>query len=231
MGNGMVERFNQTLLKMLGTLDESKKSDWKSHVPTLVHAYNATHHEATGYSPYYLMFGRHPRLAIDAFLGFPTDSLNAHTQSEYVAKLQERLRFAYDKARAIATTSGSNSKKRYDQHTRGAVLRHGDCLLVRNVSIRRKHKLADRWEPFPYVVVSQPIDDVPVFEVKREGAKYRKTRTLHRNLLLPFMCVTDDVRNIDDDVQITGFNISCRELVFCFQIDFRNFKETVSQIK
>jgi len=81
MGNGMVERFNQTLLKMLRTLDENKKSDWKSHVPTLVHAYNATHHEATGYSPYYLMFGRHPRLAIDAFLEFPTDTLDAHTQS------------------------------------------------------------------------------------------------------------------------------------------------------
>ena len=136
MGNGMVERFNQTLLKMLGTLDEDKKSDWKSHVPTLVHAYNATHHEATGYSPYYLMFGRHPRLAIDALLGFPTDSLNA--QSEYVTKLQERLKLAYDKARAIATTAGSNSKKRYEQRTRGAVIRPGDRVLVNNVSIRGK---------------------------------------------------------------------------------------------
>jgi len=61
MGNGMVERFNQTLLKMLGTLDKNKTSDRKSHVPTLLHAYNTTHHEATGYLSYYLMFRRHPR--------------------------------------------------------------------------------------------------------------------------------------------------------------------------
>ena len=65
MGNGQVERFNQTLLQMLGTLEESKKSDWKAHVPSLVHASNSTFHDSTGYSPYFLMFVRHPRLAIE----------------------------------------------------------------------------------------------------------------------------------------------------------------------
>ena len=30
MGNGMVERFNQTLIKMLGCLQDHEKSDWKS---------------------------------------------------------------------------------------------------------------------------------------------------------------------------------------------------------
>jgi len=61
MGNGMTERFNQTLLHMLCTLEEDKKSDWKSYVAPMVHAYNSTIHTSTGYSPYYLMFGRHPR--------------------------------------------------------------------------------------------------------------------------------------------------------------------------
>ena len=32
MGNGLVERFNQTLLKMLGTLDDHQKQDLKSYV-------------------------------------------------------------------------------------------------------------------------------------------------------------------------------------------------------
>ena len=32
MGNGSAERFNQTLLKMLGTLDNSQKADWKSFI-------------------------------------------------------------------------------------------------------------------------------------------------------------------------------------------------------
>ena len=92
MGNGQCERFNQTLLKMVGTLEEYEKSDWKAHVPTLTHAYNATfHHNTTGYSPYLLMFGRHSRLAIDAFFGLSTDSMSQKNQTEFARKLQERL--------------------------------------------------------------------------------------------------------------------------------------------
>lgn len=38
MGNGMVEQFNQTLIRIIGTLDNKQKEDWKSHVSSLVHA-------------------------------------------------------------------------------------------------------------------------------------------------------------------------------------------------
>ena len=71
MGNGVTERFNQTLLNLLGTLDPKEKPDWKSHVGPLVHAYNATKHDSTKHSPFLLMFGREPRLPIDLALGLP----------------------------------------------------------------------------------------------------------------------------------------------------------------
>ena len=40
MGNGIAERFNSTFHNMLGTLNLKKNADWKSHVGSLVHAYN-----------------------------------------------------------------------------------------------------------------------------------------------------------------------------------------------
>ena len=39
MGNGMPERFNKTLLYISGTLEDDRKSDWKSYVPPFVPTY------------------------------------------------------------------------------------------------------------------------------------------------------------------------------------------------
>ena len=71
MGNGMCERFNHTLLGMLGTtcMEQRQQSNWKAYVAPMVHAYNCTRHESTGVSPYFLMFGRHPILPIDLVFG------------------------------------------------------------------------------------------------------------------------------------------------------------------
>ena len=64
-GNAQVEKFNHTLLRMIGTLDQDQKDKWQDWVLTLTHAYNCMHWESMGFSPYYLMFGWVPRLPVD----------------------------------------------------------------------------------------------------------------------------------------------------------------------
>ena len=185
MGNGMCERFNKTLLNMLGTLQEKQKSDWKSYVPTLTHAYNAATHKSTGYAPFYLMYGRHPRLAVDAFLGIGDDALKARCHPDYVDKLQDRLAFAYDAASKEGAANAKKHKDHYDLKVRHSVLQPGDRVLVRNVGLKGKQKLADIWEKNTYIVKRQIAPDIPVYEVRQEGST-KRSRTLHRNMLLPF---------------------------------------------
>ena len=42
------------------------------------------------------------------------------------------------------------------------------------------------WEHCPYVVKSQPVPAIPVYEVVKENTPGSKPRVLHRNMLLPF---------------------------------------------
>lgn len=186
-GNGMPERFNQTLLNMLGTLEDDKKVNWKAHVPALVHAYNSTRHESTGLSPHFLMFGRHPRLAIDAFLGIdPNDTQRSKSHSNYVRDLQKRLDFAYKVASRESRRQARRHKRRYDLKVREASVKPGDRVLVRNVGLKGKNKLADKWGRDVYVVLDRPNEDIPVFTVRKEHGR-SPIRTVHRNLLLPFL--------------------------------------------
>ena len=67
MRNGQDERLNQTLLQMLSTSDKEQKQDCRIYVLPVVQAYNATKQDKTGFSPHYLMFGRHPQLDVDAY--------------------------------------------------------------------------------------------------------------------------------------------------------------------
>ena len=110
MGNDSAERFNRNLLRMLGTLPNDQKSDWKSYVAPLVQAYNATKSEATGFSPHFLMFGTHPRLSVDAYLGLdPMDTDASSNPKSYAKKLRTRLKFAYDVAAKAAEKLGDKN--------------------------------------------------------------------------------------------------------------------------
>lgn len=144
-GNGQCERFNRTLLSMLGTLSDNHKKDWKAYVSPLVHAYNCTRHDSTSFSPHYLMFGRHPRLPVDLYLGV-RDNYEQVSSEDYVTNLRDRLDYAYQLASENAQKQARGNKELYDKKLREMLLRPGDRVLVKRVGMRGKHKLADYWE-------------------------------------------------------------------------------------
>ena len=87
--NGQVERMNQTIICMIGKLEEDKKACWSKHLPELLLAYNATHSAVTGYSPYYLLFGRRSRIPVDYL--FPTLCDSPHQTKMEVSVAESAL--------------------------------------------------------------------------------------------------------------------------------------------
>ena len=198
-GNGQCERFNSTLCNMLGTLSEEEKSDWKSYLGCMTHAYNCTKHASTTYSPYYLMFGRHPRLPIDVEFGLNKPNCGDNSsKSRYIQKLRRRLNYAFQKASKYSDKQASKYKKSYDKSAKGPQLYENDLVLVKIVAHKGRHKLQDRWEPEEYVVIEQPIAGTPVYKVKPVNGD--NVRTLHRNLLLPLGVKLEPDYESDDSI-------------------------------
>ena len=128
--NGQCERLNSTLINMLGTLPKEKKSEWKNHVGTLVHAYNCTQNSATGFSPYYLMFGRQPCLPVDVALSLALCTITEPNTTKFVQKLREQMKWVHEKAEAFQAREAQRHKCNYDRKSRAAALEVRDMVLV-----------------------------------------------------------------------------------------------------
>ena len=51
--------------------------------------------KATGFSPYYLMYGQELKLPVDLYFGTQKVGMNATTGTKFVQQLHERLKWTY----------------------------------------------------------------------------------------------------------------------------------------
>ena len=172
--NGQVERMNQTIIRMIGKLEQDKKARWSEHLPEMLAAYNGTHSAATGYSPYFLLFGRKSRMPVDCL--FPTlrDSPHQAKMEVSVVAMQKRLKEA------------ARQRRYYDRKAGAVALQPGDVVMVCADGFVGKWKVKDQWEDGGFIVESQ-LEDWPVYKVRCPTSDVRqkpKYHILHRNRLL-----------------------------------------------
>lgn len=96
-GNGQCKRFNRTPHDLLRTLRHKQKRSWVEYLPEVVYAYSTTEHQSTGYSLYFLMFGRAPVVPLDVCLGQDRENFQGSVH-EWIEEHQRRLGRAYSHA-------------------------------------------------------------------------------------------------------------------------------------
>ena len=208
-GNAQVERFNRTMHDRLRTLEADKKAKWHLYLPELVFAYNATPHATTGYSPYFLLFGREARLPLDNILLDEKECDMPADIKEYVKDQKERLSTAFRLALRNLESAADARQKRMNKGATEAAVEVGARVLLRDRSHKGRCKIPDFWNPLPYVVMQRIDPKGNVYLVQlADGTGVPKTVNRSEMLCLDEVALAnkDDTITINDSSEDKDHN-------------------------
>jgi hypothetical protein len=173
--NGTVERVNRTLISLLRSIVNVRKSTWDRYLQQAVFAYNTTPHRATGVSPFLLVHGEEARLPVELIIGSPPE---ARPITDFMRGLVKHMTIASESARAASNRAQRLAKRYYDANIHSRLYKTGDVVYVQigQIALGAPKKLADKWDG-PCVV--QSVRNVQVELLDPKG----KLRRVHVNRL------------------------------------------------
>ena len=137
--NGLVEKFNSTLISMIVKSAVVRPADWDTQLPGLLFAYCASAQESTKESPFFLMYGHDPRIPTSTVLSQPQSACTIDLD-EYKTELMTNLRQSWDLAQDKIKQAQGHQKRQYDCHTSEVTLKPGDCVMIYMPAVTRgKH--------------------------------------------------------------------------------------------
>jgi hypothetical protein len=163
--NGQCERYNSTLHDLLRTLPEQSKKRWPEHLADVVFAYNSTPHASTGYSPFYVLFGRDPKLPADVLLGIDHTGPAVADMPEFIALHQQRLQDAYRLVKYRTEQAQERRKLYCDKHAKEAPLHLGQRVYYRKRGWKSRHKIQNAYHSEVYKVIGI-MDGRDVYQIE-----------------------------------------------------------------
>ncbi|MCW4336191.1 MAG: RNase H-like domain-containing protein [Candidatus Thiodiazotropha endolucinida] len=184
-GNGQVERFNRTLIRMIKAYLCGEQGEWDLHLGCLAGAYRATPNESTRMTPNLLSIGREIRLPGELVFGSTNsyDGEEITSYGEYVDDLKCRMQHAHELARKYMCAASKRSKDLYDAKVSFHRYELGDivwCLMeTRTVGVAPK---LERVFEGPFLIKQKLSEMDFVLQLDRDGAE----RPVHHNKIKPY---------------------------------------------
>lgn len=149
--DGMVERFNHTLVAMLAHYVGSELNDWDEYLPAVQFAYNTSRHATTGFAPHDVMYTWPALSPTMATLAAPVSGVDP-------SGLLEKSKRHHEAAMALIQKIDAEAKKRaaarHDAKSTPLVFTVGQYVFRKNE--RPRNKLDERLLG-PYEVVAADV--------------------------------------------------------------------------
>ncbi len=127
--DGLVENFNRTLQAMMAKHAKAFGPDWDIHLQQMLFAYRSKPHASTGESPFYLLFGRDPRIPTETALSRPRTAYQVDLE-DYRTELTHGLSTAWHLARQNVKKAQERQKVQYDKSTKVPQYHVGGRVMV-----------------------------------------------------------------------------------------------------
>lgn len=151
--NGMVEKFNHTLVQSISQYITSDQRDWDEFLPFACFQYRSSKNETTNETPYYLLFYREMKMPLDRVYSKDEEFQSAE---EYLR--EAKLRFRAAKEIFIRQREAiEEEKKHFNDSIRKTVnFEIGEVVLILKRYVKRGQvkKLTHMWKG-PYVVIQK----------------------------------------------------------------------------
>ena len=195
-GNALAERVIRTITDMIAMFVSPTQEDWDAILPALTFAYNSSQQQSTGKTPFFLLYGREPRLPIDTVTGAEPQSLRepeeeseqyAHKMEELQEKVKQRI-------------SLRQNKMRSEESDMSLEFRVGDKVLLYHPKRQkgRAEKLVHRYVgPYEVTRIISPVN----CEVRECDGKKRRTVIAHVEKMKPFFDPQEKVATSSDTVK------------------------------
>ena len=150
-------------------------------------AYNSSVQASTGYTPFYLMFGREARLPLDIMYGTNQTPLALPSAGEYAKQLQNHLLNSYDLVRKHIEIHYQRQTVSYDKRMHGKPYKPGDLVWLHS-SVPPRGASTKLYYPWtgPFKVVKK-LSEVTYRIQQAQGKRVRKI--VHFDHLKP--CAAD----------------------------------------
>jgi hypothetical protein len=129
--DGQTERANRTLEEMMRSFVNFKQTDWDQHLVAAEVAVNSSQHASTGYTPFYLNYGREVTLPLDLAVEEARRGKNPEA-SEVIRQLHASLQQAQQNLLKAQHRQADGA----DRSRRDVTFRVGDRVLLSTAHLR-----------------------------------------------------------------------------------------------
>ena len=176
--DGLVERFNQTLKKMLKKIIDVDGKNWDQLIPFVLFSIREVPQASTGFSPFELLYGRRPRGLLDLAKEAWEQQPSPHRSViEYVDQMQERMGKIWPLMQEHMQQAQRAQARVYNRTAQVREFRPGELVLV--LIPTAECKFLAKWHG-PYEVVEK-VSDVN-YKVRQPGRR-KTSQIYHINLL------------------------------------------------